>query len=64
MSRLLQRKLAAKDALEAARKRKDTRGQHEASERLKAATTALLRQETRKPWWAGIVSFFNAAGMA
>lgn len=64
MSRLLARKLAAKDALEAARKRKDTRGQHEASERLKAATTAQLRREVKRPWWSFIVSFFDAAGMA
>lgn len=64
MSRLLQRKLAAKAEFEAARDRRDTRAEHEASERLKAATTAQLRREVKRPWWSFIVSFFDAAGMA
>lgn len=62
MNRLLQRKLAAKAEFEAARARRDTRAEHEASERLKAATTALLRQETRKPWWVALANFIGGAG--
>ena len=40
----------AKDAFRQAKVRGDTRRQHEAAERLKAATTDLLRAEQRMGW--------------
>lgn len=52
-----QRRLEAKAAVEAAKARRDTRRTHEARESLKAATTALLRQEARKPWWRSLIDF-------
>ncbi len=64
MSPLAQRRMEAKAALDAARERRDTRLEHEASERLKAATTAMLRRETKRPWWAAVVRLFDAAGLA
>ena len=42
----------AKDAVRRARVRGDTRRQHEAEVRLKAATTDLLRAEQRMGWKA------------
>lgn len=40
----------AKDAFRQAKVRGDTRRQHEAADRLKAATTDLLRAEQRMGW--------------
>lgn len=42
----------AKDAFRQAKVRGDTRRQHEAADRLKAATTDLLRAEQRMGWRA------------
>ena len=64
MTRLAERRAKAKAALDAARERRDTRLEHDAAERLKAATTAMLRRETKRPWWAAVVRLFDAAGMA
>lgn len=61
MTRLSERRAKAKAALDAAKARHDTRKEHEAAERLKAATTALLARETRRPWWAPILDFVGWA---
>lgn len=48
--RCLQAVSDAKDAFRQAKVRGDTRRQHEAADRLKAATTDLLRAEQRMGW--------------